>query len=87
MGKRRLLRGCPGFRTAAAGSVKIRYMPCNVAVKVCSGKLCNALDIAHLQIHYSAAFRADKVIVGRGIGVKVIYAVTYTQAGYFTDIR
>ena len=38
------------------------------------------IEIVHLQIYHSAAFCADKVIVRRGIGIKVVYAVAYAQA-------
>ena len=78
----KLLR--PG--AAAADPVKVSYVPCDVTVKIGSGKLLDALDTVHLQIHHSAAFRADKVIVGRGIGIEVVYTVAYAQTGNLPDV-
>ena len=77
-----------GYRSAMAASpVKVGDMALDMAFKICTRNLYNAFNAVHLQIRHTAALRADKMIMGRGIGIKVIYTVTYAQAVDFANIR
>ena len=53
--------------TAAAGAVKISAVAFNPSVKVGGGSRGDGFDAAHIQINHTAAFTADKVVMGRGM--------------------
>ena len=71
----------------AAGSVEMSHMACNMSLKICPGSLQNVFNAVHFQVCHTAAFRTDKVIMGGGIGIEMIYPVSHIEAADLADIR
>ena len=66
--------------------MKISPVPLDVPVKVGCRYIRDLLNTVHLQIEHSATFPTDKMIVGRGIRIKMIRPVAHIQAINFTSV-
>ncbi len=73
--------------TIATGSIKMGHMACNMSLKICPGSFQNVFNAVHFQVCHAAAFRTDKVIMGGGICIEMIYPVAHIKAADLTDIR
>ena len=73
----------PASEAVWAGTVKISSVPFDPAVKIGGGRRGNGFDAVHLQVYHAAAFRTYKMIMGRGVGIKMICAVPHVQPSDF----
>ena len=74
------------FTTVLTAAIKISYMSLNFALKAFTGDLRHALHKRKIKIGNASAIRADKVIMRRGIEIKTVCAVAYSQSCDFPDI-
>ena len=68
-----------------ASAVKIYSMTFYLAVKIPGGHLVK-INAGHVKVSDAAAFPADKMVMGRGICIKVIHTVSDMNSGYFSNV-
>lgn len=68
-----------------ASAVKIYGMTFYLAVKIPGGHLVK-INACHVKVSDAAAFPADKMVMGRGIRIKVIHTVADMNSGYFSNV-
>lgn len=58
----------------------------DVAIKILGGYIGDAVNISHGQIDYASAVGADEMVMGAGIGIKVIDPIAQSQPLNLTDV-
>lgn len=76
----------PGFGTLRTQSIEISDLPLDDSVKIPDDAVTDSRRNIHIEIGYAPTGITDKMVMGTGIGIKMIHPVAHAQSGDLTQL-